>query len=155
MLHLSFKKSNLKPFTIFPCYFADKASIILIKVYNFFYYYFSIIFKNNYLTLCQCPTHCDADDWIARHRCSSLLSSGAIVIYQQGHNLGDRRKSDICHAVHFFYIHNGFGCLEKGRELTPIGEILNFYFFHGEYFNAENLNRVASFGLLHVTLAPC
>jgi len=60
-------------------------------------------------------THCNADDRIASYRTGSVFGSGSIIIYQKGCNLRDRRKGDICHAVHFFNVNNGLGCLIMKR----------------------------------------
>lgn len=67
----------------------------------------------------------NADNRVARHRSSVLSAFGGIIVYQQGHNVRDRRKGDICHAVDFFYIYNGLGCLEA-KETALICQILRF-----------------------------
>lgn len=64
----------------------------------------------------QRDTHCYTDDRIASYGTGSVFGSGSIIIYQKGCNLRDRGKGDICHAVHFFNVNNGLGCLTMKRK---------------------------------------
>lgn len=88
--------------------------------YNFptFFFYLFLPYRN-------------ADDRIARHRSRLLPGFGSVIIYQQGHNVRDRRKGDICHAADFFYIYNGLGCLEAKDntftfQILRCSELLSF-----------------------------